>query len=302
MVHKGIPHSTPERSKSDQEKKPMKTKAKSVLVTGCSTGIGAYCARQLHAEGWQVFATARKPEDIEQLRQDGVEAFYLNYAEPESIAALADTIIERTNGTLYGLFNNGGYAQPGAVEDLPVDALRAQFEANVFGYLDLTNRLVPHMIARGEGRIIIHSSVLGFTPMRWSGAYNASKFALEGLYGSMSGELRDTGVKVSLLETGPVESKIGENSLLHYQKWLEGKESRHTALYEERLAEMAKPSDSGIGKFRKGPDAVYKRVNHALTSPKPKPRYFITMPTYGMGIAQRILTSKAFLRLAGSGR
>ncbi|MEO0635453.1 MAG: SDR family NAD(P)-dependent oxidoreductase [Pseudomonadota bacterium] len=275
---------------------------RAVLVTGTSSGIGAYVARQLAAEGWRVIATARTPDDIARLEADGLEALHLDYADPASIAACADEVVARTDGKLYGLFNNGGYAQPGAVEDLPVDALRAQFEANVFGYLDLTNRLLPAMLARGEGRIIIHSSVLGFSPMRWSGAYNASKFALEGLFLSMRNEVKGSGVHISLLQTGPVTSDIGQNSMIHYERWLQGKPTRHEEVYESRLKELNAPSDAGIGRFRKEPDAVHKRVVWALTSDKPKPRYFITYPTYLMGALQRLLTSQAFSYVAGSGR
>lgn len=275
---------------------------RAVLVTGTSTGIGAYVARQLAVEGWRVIATARTTKDLDALAADGLEGLHLDYADPASIAACADEVIARTDGQLYGLFNNGGYAQPGAVEDLPVDALRAQFETNVFGYLDLTNRLLPAMLDRGEGRIIIHSSVLGFSPMRWSGAYNASKFALEGLFLSMRNELKGTGVHISLLQTGPVTSEIGTNSMIHYHRWIEGRPTRHEDMYQARLKELDTPSDAGIGRFRKEPDAVHARVVRALTEDKPKPRYFITLPTYLMGALQRILTSRAFSHVAGSGR
>ncbi|MEN0087638.1 MAG: SDR family NAD(P)-dependent oxidoreductase [Pseudomonadota bacterium] len=275
---------------------------RAVLVTGTSSGIGAYVARQLSAEGWRVIATARTQEDLDALAADGLEGLHLDYADPVSIAACAEEVATRTDGQLYGLFNNGGYAQPGAVVDLPVDALRAQFETNVFGYLDLTNRLLPAMLRRGEGRIIIHSSVLGFSPMRWSGAYNASKFALEGLFLTMRNEIKSSGVHISLLQTGPVTSKIGENSMQHYHRWLEGKPTRHEDMYQTRLKELNAPSDAGIGRFRKEPDAVHARVVRALTEKSPKPRYFITQPTYLMGGLQRVLTSRAFSYVAGSGR
>lgn len=275
---------------------------RAVLVTGTSSGIGAYVARQLAKEGWRVIATARNQKDLDILSADGLEALHLDYSDAASIAACADEVLARTNGQLYGLFHNGGYAQPGAVEDLPVDALRAQFETNVFGYLDLTNRLLPAMLARGEGRVIIHSSVLGFSPMRWSGAYNASKFALEGLFLTMRNEVKGSGVHLSLLQTGPVTSKIGKNSMTHYRRWIEGRPTRHEAMYQKRLSELNAPSDAGIGRFRREPDAVHARVVRALTEAKPKPRYFITYPTYLMGALQRILTSRAFSYVAGSGR
>lgn len=270
------------------------SKTRSILVTGASSGIGAYVARKLINEGWHVIATARTAADIQKLEQDGLTALHLDYSAPESIADCAAKAQELAGGTLYGLFNNGGYALPGAVEDIPVDALRAQFETNVFGYLDLTQRILPAMIARGEGRIIIHSSVLGFAPMRWSGAYNASKYALEGLFLTMRNEVLGTGVHISLLQTGPVASDIGKNSVAHYERWLEGKPTRHQSTYDARLAELKSPSSDGMGIFRKGPDAVHKRVVRALTAKHPKPRYFITPPTYLVGALQRLLTSRAF--------
>ncbi|MEO0393952.1 MAG: SDR family NAD(P)-dependent oxidoreductase [Pseudomonadota bacterium] len=273
-----------------------------MLVTGTSSGIGFYVARQLADEGWRVIATARTQQDMDALAKDGLEALHLDYADPASITACADEVLAMTDGQLYGLFHNGGYAQPGAVEDLPVDALRAQFETNVFGYLDLTNRLLPAMLERSEGRIIVHSSVLGFSPMRWSGAYNASKYALEGLFLTMRNEVKGSGVHISLLQTGPVTSKIGENSMAHYHRWIEGRPTRHETMYQTRLNELNAPSNAGIGRFRREPDAVHARVVRALTSDNPKPRYFITYPTYLMGTLQRVLTSRAFSYVAGSGR
>jgi len=154
---------------------------KSIVVTGCSSGIGYCCAKGLKERGWDVIATARKDEDIARLKSEGLETIYLDYAEPASIAVAADRIEELTGGKLYGLFNNGAYGQQGAVEDLPVDALRIQLESNVIGWHDLTCRLLPLMRANGAGRIVQNSSVLGLIALKWRGAYNASKFALEGL-------------------------------------------------------------------------------------------------------------------------
>src|SRR5690606_3551161 len=153
-------------------------KSPTIIVTGCSSGIGAYCARALQREGWRVFATVRKEKDRAALVAEGFETFLMDYTRPETIAALVDDVLERTGGTLDALFNNGAYGQAGAVEDLPVDVLRLQFETNVFGWHDLTRRLIPVMRRQGHGRIVQCSSILGLVPYRWRGAYNASKFAL----------------------------------------------------------------------------------------------------------------------------
>jgi len=152
----------------------MKTN-RTILITGASSGIGAHCARALKQDGWRVFATARKPEDLAALERDGIEAFYLDYRETESIAGLVENILARTGGRLDALFNNGAHAQAGAVEDLPVEALREQFEANVLGWHDLTRRIVPIMRAQGHGRIVHCSSILGLLPIKYRGAYAASK-------------------------------------------------------------------------------------------------------------------------------
>ena len=137
---------------------------RTIIVTGCSSGIGAYCARRLAADGWRVFATARKPDDIRALEEDGLEAFYLDYREADSIEALANAVLARTGGRLDALFNNGSHGQAGAVEDLPVEALREQLEVTVIGWHDLTRRLIPAMRRQGHGRIVQCSSILGLLP------------------------------------------------------------------------------------------------------------------------------------------
>lgn len=160
---------------------PRQPDQRVILVTGCSSGIGAWCARALRNQGWRVIASARNEQDIQTLRSDGLEALYLDYSQPESIEAFFRTSMTLTGGRCDALFNNGAYSQVGAVEDLPVEALRAQFEANFFGWHDLTRRVIPIMRAQGYGRIVQCSSILGLVPYRWRGAYNASKHALEGL-------------------------------------------------------------------------------------------------------------------------
>ena len=183
---------------------PVKN-GKSVLITGCSSGIGEATAHRLAERGYQVFATARKPEDVARVNRAGLNSLPLDLCDPASIADAVEQVLEQTGGRLYALFNNGAYSQPGAVEDLETRVLRTQFETNLFGWHDLTRRLIPVMRRQGEGRIIQNSSVLGFVSLRYRGAYNASKYALEGLSDTLRLELDGSGIHVSLIEPGPIK-------------------------------------------------------------------------------------------------
>ncbi|MEO5756448.1 MAG: SDR family oxidoreductase [Mesorhizobium sp.] len=267
---------------------------RTVIVTGASSGIGAYCARALKAEGWRVFATARKPGDIAALEADGIEAFYLDYTEPHSIETLIASVLERTDGRLDALFNNGAYAQPGAVEDLPVAALRQQFEANLFGWHDLTRRVVPVMRRQGHGRIIHCSSILGLTPVRFRGAYSASKHALEGLMLCLHQELFGSGIHVSLIEPGPVTSKIASNALPWFLEKIDHENSVHRLEYEAQLQRMhAGGSKSWL---KPGPEAVHAVLRHALLSRRPRPHYVVTVPARIGAMLKRILPASMLYR------
>ena len=224
---------------------------RSILITGCSSGIGLASAREMKARGWRVFATARKDEDIKRLREkEGVESLYLDYAEPTSIAAAAAKVLEATGGTLTALFNNGAYGQPGAVEDLKPEVLRAQFEVNVFGWHDLTRRLIPSMRVRGEGRIVFCSSVLGLVAAPYRGAYCASKFAIEALADSLRIELAPSGLKVILIEPGPIASRFLEHALEAYRRNIDLEASPHRDIYRARIARL---EEGGSQTFKLGP-------------------------------------------------
>lgn len=270
------------------------------MVTGASSGIGAYCARALKRDGWRVFATARKPGDIAALEADGIEALYLDYAEPASIAALAETVLDRTGGTLDALNNNGAYAQAGAVEDLPVDALRNQFEANLFGWHDLTRRIIPVMRRQGHGRIVNCSSILGLVPVKYRGAYSASKYALEGLTLCLRQELAGSGIHVSLIEPGPIESRIAANGLAWFENNIDWRNSVHREAYQPQLRRLRQGGSKS--RLKRGPDAVYKVLRHTLESPHPRPHYAVTIPAK-VGVAlKRLLPASMFYRmLAGQG-
>lgn len=277
----------------------MKTNG-TILVTGASSGIGAYCARALRRDGWRVFATARRPEDLAALEKDGIEAFYLDYRQPESIASLVENVLSRTDGQLDALFNNGAHAQAGAVEDLPVEALREQFEANFFGWHDLTRRIVPVMRAQGHGRIVHCSSILGLLPIKYRGAYAASKHAVEGLMLCLRAELRDTGIHVCLIEPGPIRSNIASNGIAWFERYIDAENSAHSRAYEAQIARLK--GGGSKSRLKLGPEAVYKSLRHALEHPRPRPHYIVTLPAKIGVIMKRILPAGLFYRLiAGQG-
>lgn len=265
---------------------------KSILITGCSSGIGYDAAHTLHRRGWRVFATCRKPEDCARLDAEGLESFVLDYDDTATITAALTECLARTGGTLDAVFNNGAYGIPGALEDLPTDALRAIFETNLFGYHELTRQVIPVMRAQGAGRILNCSSVLGLITLRWRGAYNATKFAMEGLTDTLRLEMRGTGIKVILIEPGPITSSIRQNSIPHFEKWIDWENSPRRALYEKALIKRLYHS-SGPDTFELPAAAVSKKVIHAVEHARPKPRYYVTTPTYGMGFLRRVLSTRA---------
>jgi len=265
--------------------------ARSVLITGCSSGIGLCAAETLKARGWRVFATARKPEDIARLKDEvGVESLYLDYAEPDSIAKAAEHVLKATGGELDALFNNGGYGQPGALEDIRRDVLRAQFEANVFGWHDLTARVIPAMRKRGQGRIVFCSSVLGLIGAPYRGAYCASKFAIEALADTLRMELQASGIHVVLIEPGPIATRFVERAIEAYRRNVDLEASHHRETYKARIARM---EEGGKQTYKLGPEAVVAKLVHALDSPRPKFRYYVTLPAYAVALLRRILPAGA---------
>ena len=268
---------------------------RSIIITGCSSGIGAYCAEALKSQGWRVFATARKDADIEALRAKGIETHYLDYTQPQSIANLVDEVLRQTDGTLDALFNNGAYAQPGAIEDLPVEALRQQFEANFFGWHDLTRRVIPVMRRQGHGRIVHCSSILGLVPMKWRGAYVASKFALEGLMLAQRMELEGPGIDVSLIEPGPIASRFTYNAASHAEANIDMEASVHRELYQRQMAKLK--SGGTKSKNKLGPEAVYAVLLHALEAPRPRPHYVVTRPAKLGALARRLMPARWLYRM-----
>lgn len=267
---------------------------KSILITGCSSGIGYDAAHTLHKRGWRVFATCRQESDCERLRDEGLESFVLDYADEASIKAAVTETLSRTGGTLDALYNNGAYAIPGAVEDLPRDALRAIYEVNLFGYHDLTRHVIPVMRKQGYGRIINCSSVLGLAALRFRGAYVSTKFALEGLTDVLRLEMHSQPIDVILIEPGPITSRIRVNAQPHFEKWIDWENSALRKLYEFGLRPRLYDTSGEPDKFELPPSAVTKKLIHALESRRPKPRYYVTVPTYLSGFFRRILSTRAF--------
>jgi len=265
---------------------------RTILITGCSSGIGYAAAHALRERGWRVFASCRQTRDCERLAAEGFDAPQLGYTDASSIATAVDHVLEQTGGTLDALYNNGAHATPGAVEDLPTDALREIFESNFFGWHELTRKIIPVMRAQGHGRIIQCSSVLGFVTMPWRGAYNSTKFALEGLTDTLRIELRDTPIHVTLIEPGPITSNIRANSIPHFERWIDWKSSARKAQYESALLDRLYTA-RGPDRFELPPQAVVDKLVHALEADRPRPRYYVTTPTRISGILKRILPTRA---------
>lgn len=264
---------------------------RSILITGCSSGIGLDAARRLKARGWRVLATARTAKDLAILKDEvGVEAIQLELADSASIAACTDRALSLTGGKLYAVFNNAAFGQPGAVEDLAADVLRAQLEVNLIGTHDLTRRLIPAMRANRAGRIVQCSSVLGFVAVPYRGAYCAAKFALYALSTSMRLELADSGIKVSIIEPGPIRTRFVEHAMERFKANIDIERSAHRERYHARLAAMAA---GGTDRFKLEPEAVTRRLIHALESPRPRRRYYVTTPTYLAAAMQRLLPAGA---------
>jgi NAD(P)-dependent dehydrogenase (short-subunit alcohol dehydrogenase family) len=262
---------------------------RAVLITGCSSGIGLDAAQRLRARGWRVFASCRRQSDCDHLVGEGFEAPRLDYADPDSIARALDEVLVATGGRLDALFNNGAFASPGAVEDLPTDALREIFEVNLFGWHELTRRVIPVMRAQGHGRIVQCSSVLGFAALPWRGAYVASKFALEGLTHVLRIEMADTPVRVILIEPGPITSLIRQNSIPHFERWIDWERSPRAAQYRATLLKRLYRDTTAPDRFELPPSAVSAKLVHALEAPRPRARYFVTWPTWFMAGVTRLL-------------
>ena len=263
---------------------------KTILISGCSTGIGLAAATTLKGKGWRVLATARKPEDLARLEKEhGLEAFEMELSDLGSINRCADAVLAKTGGKLDALYNNAAYGIVGAMEDISGDTLRKHLDVNVIGTHELTRRVIPVMRAQGHGRIVTCSSVLGLVSGPYRGAYCASKFAVEAMTDALRYELAGSGIHVSLLEPGPIRTQFLPSTLAQFKATIDMAKSPHKAQYEKRLAAMANDTAS---KFKLGPEAVVKSLIHALESPRPKARYMISPHTYVAATLRRVLPGK----------
>ncbi|WP_090486211.1 SDR family oxidoreductase [Ectothiorhodospira mobilis] len=264
------------------------TPTRSILITGCSSGIGHCAAHTLRRRGYRVFATARRAQDVARLREEGLEdALALDLEDSASIQAAVERVLAATGGTLDALFNNGAYGQPGAVEDLTREALRAQLETNLLGWLELTNRVIPVMRAQGAGRIVQNSSVLGRVALPFRGAYTCSKFALEGLTDTLRMELTGSGIHVSLIEPGPIASRFRANAHAAFTAHIQRERSPFREQYA--AAERRLTKSGPAAPFTLPPEAVVRRLIHALEHPRPRSRYRVTLPTQVFVVLKRML-------------
>ena len=274
---------------------------KKILITGCSSGIGYHVANGLKDLAYEVIVTARKNKDVKKLEDEGFTCLLLDYSDSKSVQNCADQLLELIDNDLYAVFHNGAYGQPGAVEDLSRATIEKQFAANVFGWMELNNRLIPQMRANNSGRIIFNSSVLGLVSLPFRGAYNASKYAIEGFADTLRLELSDTDIKVSLIEPGPIESRFRPNALQALQDNVNMENSPHKHRYKDTIKRLAK--EGHTDSFTLSPEAVLKRVIWCIEKDNPKPHYYVTKPTYIMGYLKRLLPSslmdKFILKVAG---
>ena len=264
--------------------------SRTILISGCSSGIGLTAATTLKARGWRVLATARKPEDLERLETThGIEAVKMELSDIASINRCADIVLAKTGGKLDALYNNAAYGLVGAMEDTSGEVLRKHLDVNVIGTHELTRRMVPVMRAQGHGRIVTCSSVLGLVSGPYRGAYCASKFAVEAMTDALRYELSGSGISVSLLEPGPIKTQFLPSTLAHFKTTIDMAHSPHKAAYEKRLAAMAEDSSSFL---KLGPEAVVKSLVHALESPRPRVRYRISPHTYAIATLRRVLPGR----------
>ncbi|WP_171232673.1 SDR family NAD(P)-dependent oxidoreductase [Ruegeria sp. HKCCA4812] len=269
---------------------------KSILITGCSSGIGLDAAHGMRARGWRVFASCRQQRDCDRLRAQGFESPRIDYTDADSITSGLSHVLEATGGSLDALFNNGAHGLPGAVEDVPTDGLRHIFETNVFGWHELTRQVIPVMREQGHGRIVQCSSVLGLVAFPWRGAYVATKYAIEGLTDTLRLELRDTDIHIVLIEPGPITSKLREKAIPLFEKYIDWENSAIREKYEGSLLKRLYES-SGPDRFELPASAVTDKLAHAVEARRPKPRYYVTTPTYIAGILRRILPTNASDRI-----
>ncbi len=268
---------------------------KHVLITGCSSGIGFYCLNELSKdENYKVYGTCRSEEDFKLLSERGLEVFMLESNSSESVHKCMRQVLSKSGGKLDVLFNNIGYGQPGAVEDLSRDVMREQFETNVFGVMELSSLAMRVFREQNSGKLIFNSSILGFAAMAYRGAYNASKFALEGFADTMRQEVMGSGIDVVLIEPGPILSKFRQTALGKFKKNIDIEKSFHKETYQKTLKRLESTEDTP---FTLGADAVFEVLMQAIKAKKSKARYKVTFPTKLFWYLMKILPTKILDKL-----
>lgn len=269
---------------------------KNILITGCSTGIGLQTAITLKEKGFKVYATARKKTDVQKLRNLGLISYKLDITKPKNITKVLEKILQE-DGKLNAVFNNAGYGQPGAVEDISTNVLKEQFETNLFGLHEMTIQTMKIFRKQGFGKLIQHSSILGIISLKFRGAYNASKYAIEGLTDTLRQELINSNISVSLINTGPVTSKFRENALKKFNKNITIEGSYFEAIYKNEVKKRLESTDDTKTLFNLPASSVANVVLKIMNSEKPKPRYYVTKATYILGFAKRVLSTNLLDRL-----
>jgi len=272
----------------------------SILITGCSSGIGLRAAELLHARGYKVYATARKPQDLAKLRDIGVFALELEVTDYGQVDQVLDFIAKDNNGQLGALFNNAGYSQVGAAEDLPLEALKAQFETNFFAPVEIGNKVIRRFFRpQGHGRLVQNTSIFGLTSLPFRAAYCSSKYALEGFSDALRQEQNNfsTNIHVSIIEPGPIVSRVRENKQLYFEKYIAPimDKSPYKDTYIKMQSALAM---TGKIPMTLEPDAVVEKLIHALESKNPAPRYYVTALTHIFANAKRILPHRSFDKFA----
>ena len=262
------------------------------MITGCSTGIGLETAKYLKEQGIKVYPTVRDSKDLAILKVFGFEnAMKLDVTNSDEITLVIEKVLE-LDGKIDIWFNNAGYGQAGALEDVTTHFLREQFETNVFGLHECTRQIIPIMRKQGNGKIIQHSSVLGLVSLFGRGAYNASKYAIEGLTDTLRLELKGTNIYPILLNTGPITSDFRKNAMRTLQ---ENVDIENSIFKENYLKNLAK--EKSKVPFNEEAISVAKVVHEIILKENPKPRYYITKATTLLGYLKRVLSTSALDRI-----
>jgi NAD(P)-dependent dehydrogenase (short-subunit alcohol dehydrogenase family) len=272
--------------------------SKAVLITGCSSGIGRAAAERLASNGWNVYASARRIEDIKDLADRGCKTIALDVTDEGSMAAAARTV-EEAEGAIGALVNNAGYSQSGALESVPMDLVRRQFETNVFGLVRLTQLVLPGMRRQRWGRIVNLSSMGGRLTFPGGAFYHATKHAVEALSDALRFEVRGFGINVSIVEPGLIITRFGEAAVAS----MDPKPADDPA-YAEFNAAVAKNTvgayEGGMSKLGAGPEAVAKVIERAITARRPKPRYVVTASARVMIGLHGVMTDRTWDRFLSS--